>query len=96
MALVPIVGESERLSGRCGSLHLHHRCQRQEHTSGCHLVVTGEGRAIRWGVVEIGCFDPYCTRGPDHELPHRNGRGTSWWPGEVIDDELALFELEEV
>lgn len=93
--MVPIIGHRGD-PGRCGSIHTQYRCEREAGHAGCHLATTGKDRAIRWGVVEVGCFDPYCVEGPDHGLPHRNGRGTSWWPGERVDEEPALFELEEV
>jgi len=69
---------------RCSSIHGQYRCQSEveEHELPHWAQLVDEAAAIRWGVVEIGCYDPQCKEKPGHQLPHRDGRGCSWVPAD--------------
>jgi hypothetical protein len=75
---------------RCPEKHNVLQCQGSEGHRGRHWADTGRSPAVlRWGVeVGYGCADTECVREPGHELPHRNGKGLSWWP----EDEVARTE----
>ncbi len=58
-----------------------------------HWAQCSPSGVTRWGVVTHGnCGDNECNRSYNHEMPHRDGRGRSWWP---LDEE-DLKELEEM
>lgn len=72
-----ITGERER----CESVDGVMRCQGLDGHFGPHWADVGKSPAVlRWGMRGYGCSDIDCIRAPGHSLPHRNGRGTSWWP----------------
>ena len=71
---------------RCESRSLVYRCVREYAHEGIHYAPLEGNRAWRWGMSGWGCCDPKCICEPNHELPHRDGRGTSWWPIEDGDE----------
>lgn len=74
---------------RCESTHGQYRCVGDPDHPGPHWAPLERSRALRWGMVGIGCFDPECNREPGHEMPHRDGHGRSWVP--LTDEELAEY-----
>jgi hypothetical protein len=77
---------------RCPSEHGQWRCVWELGHGGAHTAPQEGNRAVRWGMVGIGCCDPLCNRRPDHAGPHRDGHGLSWVPIDDVDyDEFLAW-----
>jgi hypothetical protein len=81
------------MSARCDSVDGSNRCMGEPDHAGPHWADVGRSPAVlRWGMRGYGCADTLCNRKPGHELPHRDGRGVSWWfvPKDADENDAAI------